>query len=128
MGADFYIRIYLKIEHNNGISYYELRTQRGYFFEFGNNDYCYEDGDLEDLTKKEANNKLYTDMINYCLTPKKDLIIYKNNNFINNTFEQKYLPFIKDKIIRKAEHNKDNIFLNISEITQITLCEDRYEV
>jgi hypothetical protein len=36
MGADFYIRIYLKIEHNNGISYYELPTQRGYFFDFGN--------------------------------------------------------------------------------------------
>ena len=31
MGCDFYIDVYLEIEHINGISYYEFPTIRGYY-------------------------------------------------------------------------------------------------
>lgn len=31
MGCDYYINVYLEIEHINGISYYELSLIRGYF-------------------------------------------------------------------------------------------------
>ena len=31
MGCDYYIEIYLEIEHNNGVSFYEFPTLRGFF-------------------------------------------------------------------------------------------------
>ena len=50
MGCDFYIYIYLEIEHTKGISYYELPTMRGYYcdLECG---VCDSDDDETVLTK-----------------------------------------------------------------------------
>jgi len=134
MSPDFYIRRYLKFEHINGVSYYELRDVRGYFFELGENNYDgHDDYDNEDLIRKELLDKLYNDVIHYCLTPKKDIIIYENNEFVNEQLKEKYLPIIQDKIngnyVEKyCVHKDDGNFSNISEITKITKCEIRYEI
>jgi hypothetical protein len=130
MSPDFYIRKYLKIEHQNGVSYYELPNQRGYFsYDIGPD---YDSDDNEDLPRKELLDKLYIDMMHYYLTPKKDVIIYQNNEFVNEQIKLKYLPIIQNKIngtyVNKYNDYKDNgSFSNISEVTQITKCETRYE-
>jgi hypothetical protein len=130
MSPDFYIRKYLKIEHENGVSYYELPCQSGYFsYDIGSE---YDSDNNEDLSRKELLDKLYIDMIHYYLTPKKDVIIYQNNEFINDQIKEKYLPIIQNKIngtcVNKYSIHTDNgSFSNISEVTQITKCETRYE-
>ena len=131
MSPDFYVRRYLKIEHINGISYYELSDQRGYFFECIES--IYDSDDNEDLTKKELGDKLYADIIHYCLTPKEDVIIYQNNEFINEEIKEKYVPIIQDKINGNyieeyCVHKDEGKFSDISEITKITKCEMRYEI
>lgn len=129
MSPDFYIRKYLRIEHKNGVAYYELSMERGYFFDYGGNDYGYDSDGFEDLLKEELNNKLYMSMINYCLTPRKDVIIYENNEFINDEIKEKYLPLIENKINGPYDstYTDDGTFSNISEIIRITKCEHRYD-
>ncbi len=133
MGCDFYIHISLKIEHKNGISYYELPSPRGYFCEL---DGIYDsDEDEEDrYYDTEDFEKLYEDMRKFCLTPRKDLVIFENNNFTKPQFEKKYLPMLENKIKKKyivkfgikGEKDTGN-FSNISEIIKVTKEETRFE-
>ncbi len=59
-------------------------------------------------------------MLNLCLTPRKSVIIYTKNKFINKKLEQKYLPIIQDEL------NKNDV--DISQVIQISKIEFRYEV
>lgn len=133
MGSDFYIHIYLKIEHKNGISYYELPSPKGYFCEL---DGIYDSDEEEEdcYYKTEIYKKLYEDMRKFCLTPRKDLVIFENNNFTKPQFEEKYLPMLKNKIKKKyivkcgLKGEKDTgKFSDISEIIKVTKEETRYE-
>jgi hypothetical protein len=98
MGCDFYIYVYLEIEHNKGISYCELPAIRGYYcnLECG---VCDSDDDENDYYYKSPEYKsLYENMIKMCLTPRKPVIIYNNKLFMSPKFETKYLQIIIDKI------------------------------
>ena len=133
MGCDFYIYIYLEIQHNKGISYYEFPAIRGYYcdLECG---ICDSDDDENDYYYNSTEyNTLYENMKKLCLTPRKPVIIYSNNSFTEPKFEMKYFSIIQDKInkkyLEKYHRYKDNAtFTGIEQVIKITKKEDRYEV
>ena len=132
MGCDFYIYCYLEIQHNTGISYYELPTIRGYYcdLECG---VCDSDDDENDYYYNSTEYKtLYDNMKKMCLTPRKPVVIYNNNSFISQKFEIKYLPIIQDKInktyLEKNHRYKDTgTFTSIEQVIKITKKEERYD-
>jgi hypothetical protein len=132
MGCDFYINVYLEIEHIQGISYYKLPTIRGYYYELGSSIYDSDDDENDcDYNSKEYQN-LYDIMKRLCLTPRKPVVIYNNNSFITKKFEMKYLPIIQDKINNKnvkefCFYTDVGTFTSISEVIKITKKEIRYD-
>jgi hypothetical protein len=133
MGCDFYIYIYLEIQHNKGISYYEFPVIRGYYcdLECG---ICDSDDDENDYYYNSTEyNTLYENMKKLCLTPRKPVIIYSNNSFTEPKFEMKYLSIIQDKMnkknVKKYHRYKDTAdFTSIEQVIKITKKEDRYKV
>jgi len=133
MGSDFYIHIYLKIEHKNGIAYYEIPAPRGYFPELDG--IC--DSDEEDENHyyyNESFKKLYDDMRKFYLTPRKDLILFENGKFVKPRFEKKYLPMLLNKINHKyivgggLKHEEDHgKFIDMADLIKVTKRERRYE-
>jgi len=64
MGCDYYIYVYLEIQHKHGISYYPFPIIRGYYPDL---DCGFADSDDESADKYynlPEYNKLYDDMIN----------------------------------------------------------------
>lgn len=132
MGCDYYIYIYLEIQHTNGTSYYSLPTIRGYYCEL---DYGLvdSDDDANDHYYNSAEHEsLYENMKKLCLTPRKPVIIYNNKSFITPRFETKYLPIIQDKINKKYvekyyRHKDTGRFTSMDDIIAITKKEERYD-
>lgn len=132
MGCDYYINVYLEIEHINGISYCELPTIRGYFNDLECGIYDSDDEEIDIYYNSEEYNELYTNMIKLCLTPRKPVIIYNNNSFVKERFKNKYLQIIQNKLdrinINKYSRFTDTgNFTNINEIIRINKKELRYE-
>ena len=125
MGADFYIYVYLEIEHSNGTSYYEFDPERGYYCDC---DCGRCDSDVEDENDQYYNTpaykELYENMKKMCLTPNKPLVIYNNNTFVSSTLETKYLPFIQDKLmsggVKYVRYTDPGVFTSIDQIIKIT--------
>ena len=131
MGCDFYIYVYLEIQHINGISYYELPVIRGYYCELECGIYDSDDDVMDYYYNSTEYNTLYENMKKICLTPRKPVVIYDNNSFISSKFETKYLPIIQNKINnRKVEkyprYEDTGIFTNIEQIIKIVKKEERY--
>ena len=130
MGCDYYIYVYLEIQHKNGISYYELPTIRRYYcdLECG---VCDSDDDENDYYYNSIEYKLlYENMKKICLTPRKPVVIYDNNSFISSKLEMKYLPFIQNKINNKyleknIQYKDTGIFTRIEEIVKVVKKEER---
>ena len=133
MGSDFYIQIYLKIEHKNGVSYYEIPGPRGYFPELDG--ICDSDEEEEDhYYYTESFKKLYYDMVKVYLTPRKDLVLFENGKFVKPRFEKKYLPMLVNKISKKYIENcylrdEEDVgqLSDIAQVIKITKRERRYE-
>jgi hypothetical protein len=98
MGCDFYIIVYLEIQHINGISYYELPTICGYYCDLECGVYDSDDDENDYYYKSIEYNELCENMKKICLTPRKPVVIYENNSFISSKFEMKYLPIIQNKL------------------------------
>ena len=132
MGCDFYIAVYLQIEHKCGVSYYELPSRRGWFCELG---MSFDDSDDEsdDCGKTPLEYiELRANMEKLCLTPRKDCVVYCDGKFVNEKLQRKYLPSILDKIngkyVEKYCVKKDTgKFSDIFDILKVTRIEDRYE-
>ena len=132
MGCDYYIDVYLEIEHNQGTSYCELSGFRGYFCELDRDIYDSDDDENDVYHKSIEYKNLYNDMTRLSLTPRKPVVIYCNNSFIKKRFETKYLPNIQEKMNKKKMEEilrfKDSgIFTDIKEIIKVTKKELRYE-
>jgi hypothetical protein len=132
MGCDYYINVYLEIEHINGISYCELPTIRGYFSDLECGVYDSDDEEKDIYYNSEEYSELYTNMIKLCLTPRKPVVIYCNNSFTNERFQDKYLQIIQNKLdkININEYSRftdSGNFTNINEIIRINKKELRYE-
>jgi len=132
MGCDFYIYVYLEIQHSKGISYCELPAIRGYYcdLECG---ICDSDDDENDyyynLTEYKS---LYENMKKICLTPRKQVVIYDNKLFMSPKLEMKYLPIIQNKINEKkvskySRYEDTGKFTNIEQVIKITKKEERYD-
>ena len=132
MGCDYYIYVYLEIEHTNGISYYELPIIRGYYCNL-NCGVCDSDDDENDYYYNSIDYKtLYENMKKLSLTPRKPIIIYNNNAFTRPIFEKKYLQIIQQKLHKKyvekyPRHEDTGTFTNTSQIIKITKKEERYD-
>ena len=136
MGCDFYIRIYLEIHHNNGISYYEFPTMRGYYceldgiaFDSDNDNDNYND---QDNSMQDEYETLYENIKRYYLTPRKPVVIYNNNSFLSSKCEMKYLPNIQDKINNKngnkyCRYQDTGTFTSIEQVITVIKKEERYE-
>jgi hypothetical protein len=132
MGCDYYINVYLEIEHINGISYCELPLIRGYFCDLECGIYDSDDEEKDIYYNSEEYNELYTNMIKLCLRPRKPIIIYNNNSFVEERFKNKYLPIIQNKLDRinineYFRFTDTGNFTNINEIIMINKKELRYE-
>jgi hypothetical protein len=132
MGCDFYIYIYLEIQHINGISYYELPTIRGYYCDLECGVYDSDDDDIDRYYNSIEYKALYENMQKICLTPRKPVVIYDNNSFISSKFEMKYLPIIENKINKKyvkkcTRYEDTGVFTNIEQIIKVVKKEERYE-
>ena len=132
MGCDFYIYIYLEIQHINGISYYELPTIRGYYCDLECGVYDSDDDEIDYCKLKIEYDALYENMKKIYLTPRKPVVIYDNNSFISSKFEMKYLPIIQNKIKKKkinkyTRYEETGVFTNIDQIIKIVKKEERYE-
>ena len=132
MGCDFYIHIYLEIEHINGMSYCELPTMRGYYcdLECG---VCDSDDDENDYYYNSNEYKaLYENMKKISLTPRKPVIIFNNKLFLSPKFEMKYFPIIQDKL-NKTKNNKyprykdTGNFTSVEQIIKVTKKEERHD-
>ena len=93
MGCDFYIYIYLEIEHLHGTAYFELPVRRGYFSQM---DGGYYDDDFEDEENENTlYNSLYSAWIDLELTPYPPKIIYEKDAFVSAHFEEKYKTLLE---------------------------------
>ena len=132
MGCDFYIHVYLEIQHMNGISYCELPTIRGYYCDLECGVYDSDDDEMDYYYNSIEYDALYENMKKICLTPRKPVVIYDNNSFLSSKFETKYLPMIQNKINKKVvkinSHYEDTgIFTNIEQIIKVVKKEERYD-
>lgn len=128
---DFFINTYLEIQHINGISYYVLPFKHRCYCELdcSINDSDEDEKDCHNNNRSIAYEKLYNDMKKICLTPSNPIIIYDNQSFIKPRYENKYLPFIQDKINSKPPEKPFGIdtgtFTSIDQIIKITKIESR---
>lgn len=139
MGCDYYIYIYLEIEHCGGYAYYGLQLLRGYFPDF---DFCVYDSDYEDehgetiLYHKEEYQRLYEAMSTLALKPTPPLVLYEKDSFTKPAFETKYLSAIQSKIENETKNDEENrcflkedvgIFLGMDSILKVTKKELRIQ-
>ena len=115
MGCDFYIYKYLEIEHKNGVSYYSLKDERGWFCEldisWNNSDYESDGNDDFDYSKRymgKETAKLWDDMVKLCLTPREPMVLFENGKFMSKNMEKKYTQVLQDRINNKFECNPMN--------------------
>jgi len=132
MGADYFIYIYLEIEHSQGISYYHFPTKRGYYCDLDCGFYDSDDDENDIYYNSIEYKTLYQDMQEISLTPRKPVIIYNNHSFVTPKFETKYVPIIQDKINKKyveeyVRHEDTGSFTSIDQVIQITKKEERYD-
>jgi len=132
MGCDFYIRMYLEIQHNNGISYYEFPTMRGYYCELDRGICDSDDEDDGNNYNSIEYQTLYENMKLFYLTPRKPIVIYDNHSFTSPRFEMKYLPILQEKINKKyvnkyPKHKDTGVFTSVEQVIKVVKKEERYE-
>jgi hypothetical protein len=121
MGCDYIVYIYLEIKHKEGIAYIELDNKKGWFCD------CIEpDRDSDD--EEENNERRYQEYIKIFLKPSfKPIMIYDNNRFLKQSFEDKYLHLIQQKAESERYWRDIGTLLNLSDIQQIQKIEIRQE-
>lgn len=132
MGCDYYIYVYLEIEHTNGTSYYNFPVIRGYYCELDYGIVDSDDDENDHYYNSAEHEALYENMKKLCLTPRKPVVIYNNNAFIMPRFETKYLPIIQDKINKKDVEKRERYvdtgrLTSIDDIITVTKKEERYD-
>jgi hypothetical protein len=108
MGCDYYIEkfLYIMFKDSYDTSYITLEINSGYFYDIS----------LDEDDPKY--NKEYKKMIHDCLSPSMiPILIYENDQFINEKLELKY-----KELIEKSIKNT-----NLNGIFQIWKKESRYE-
>lgn len=132
MGCDYYIEVYLEIEHIHGTSYTHFQSLRGYFCELECGVYDSDDEEDERYYHSVEYNILYQDMVRFALTPRKPMVIYASNSFTKPEFETKYLKAIQAKMDpgrkQKYCHYTDTgKFTSLDQVINVTKKERRYE-
>jgi hypothetical protein len=135
MGCDYYIYKYLVIEHKEGIAYYPLKPEKGYYPGL---DISWYNSDSEDYDNKYREEEkeysaFYNQMVKLCLTPRKPLILYENGRFLSPAAQDKYTKVLRNKINKKYINNMCIVedtggeFTSIDDVITVTKKEIRYE-
>lgn len=130
MGCDYYIDIYLKIEHTGGMCYIELPCIRGYFCDCAWGVYEKNEDEEPYWHCEEAQN-LRKQMEEFMLKPRPELIIYSNKQYKSEFLQEKYEPLIVQKLeekkCEKIRYDDTAKLQNLDNIITITKFEVRYE-
>jgi len=130
MGCDYYIDIYLKIEHTNGISYIELPCVRGYFCDCAWGIYE-ENEDEQPYWHCEEANELRKKMEAFMLKPRPEVIVYSDKQYKSEFLREKYEPMIVEKIAakknKKFRYTDTGKLKSLDDIISVTKFERRYE-
>ena len=132
MGCDYYVYVYLEIQHKNGLVYYQFPVIRGYYPDLECGFYDSDDESVDKYYNLPEYNKLYDNMVKLSLTPRKPVVIYANNTFVSPHFETKYSASIQNKIqnplsTERCQFEDIGTISDISEIISVTRKEIRIE-
>jgi hypothetical protein len=122
MGCDYYIHLYLEIEHISGIYIHELSLIRGYYCELDCGIYDSDDEEKNQYYHSSEYETLYENMKKLCLTPREPKVIYENHLFKTLHLEKKYRPILQ-QIMSKI----DGEIKSLKDIIKITKKEKRYD-
>lgn len=131
MGCDYYIDIYLKIEHTTGTSYITLPANRGYFCDcvWG----VYEKNeDEEPYWHCEEAMELRKKLEAFMLKPRPEVIVYSDKKYKSEFLREKYEPMIEEKIAAKktkkfTRYTDTGKLKSLDDIISVTKFERRYE-
>ena len=130
MGCDYYIDIFLKIEHSGGVCYIELPCNRGYFCDCAWGIYEKEE-DAEPYWHCEEAMEVRKKVEAFMLKPLPDVVIYSDKQYKSEYVKEKYEPYIMKKIEEKKSYKirfKDTGKLKcFDDIISVTRFEKRYE-
>lgn len=124
MGCDYYVELFLKIEHADGDTIIKLKTIRGYYGDFntGPEDSDYEEADDIHGFNSEMTTTLWNNFREVLLTPRNPLLIFDNGLFTKESYKEKYIDIIEDKIKESGKHLQ-----TINDIVKIYKYEKRIE-
>ncbi len=130
MGCDYYINRFLEIIHRRGIAYYSLKRVRCYYSDFSIDHTDTDEDFSEDETERQKDlEKIRESYITLMLRPSKPKVLYKNGDWTNQIYKDKYLVYVENCIEEeqcyKNSGDRLNNFLDIIEIRKI---EERSEV
>jgi len=117
MSCDYYIAVYLVIEHAKGKCYYQLPMIRGYYCDLECGVYDSDDEEQDHYYNTKEYKALYDSMKSICLTPRKPVVIFDSEygGFRTQVFKMKYLYMIQEKV------------RDLSEVRKVTKKEYRYD-
>jgi hypothetical protein len=121
MSCDYYNYKLLEINHKKGRCYIELASKRCYHPEFNIDP----DTDIEIKEKLEI---LKNKFIELSLIENKSILIYENNDFIDENYKEKYNQLIKKKINGELyDYRDEGLDLdNLNDIMRISLINHKY--
>lgn len=157
MSYDYTIFIYLEIEHKYGIAYYQLNKMYGHYpslksldierkygisyhqlnrihgFYPSLDEIGFYDSDEEECDRyynTDEYRDLHDKILEFCLIPRKPLVIFENEKFKTPKLKKKFLPFLIDKINEKYIENyylyeDTGKFTKINDIIKVTRKEIR---
>ena len=119
MVCDFIVYVYLEIKHKEGVAYVELARRQEWYCD------CLEpniDSDDEEDNYIRKCDEYYKSFLKPSFEP---ILIYNGERFIRNSYVDKYLTLIYEKVNEVKYWRDIGTFLNIDDIQQIRKIEIR---
>jgi hypothetical protein len=117
MGCDYYIEKYLTIYYNDkSTTYIPLSIDKGYFY--------YPDLDEDDVNYDKKYEEMIAEQLMSKMPP---MVIYSNQQFLNEKLEQKYRSLIEGQFYNKYKINGNDNCKGWTNIVRIIKKESRYE-
>ena len=116
MGCDFYIRLFLEIEHNDGtITDVNIKEGRGYYAGFDHHEDDSDDDENERDRLETLNIELFNRMVEVMLTERAPVTVFELGSFLSPNLYDKYHPYLQ----------KNNI--DLSTVVRVIKKERRHE-
>lgn len=130
MGCDYYIDIYVKIEHTQGTCYIKLPCVRGYYCDCAWGIYE-ENEDEQPYWHTKEGKELRKKVEKFMLTPRPNVIIYSEKQYKSDFLREKYEPLIVKKIKETKRvimrYEDSGKLRSLDDIITVTKFEVRYD-